>query len=827
MRFFSRHNVVDLKATVVAEPWTLTPYAYDEYMTKPQIQALWRRPDFRHHFLTGFEGQTESVFVSAEVKNRPVKMHCLIVDYDATLSDETITYVRKYQPCDYVPSWIVTTVSGHARLIWDFESPISFSNDNQIKAFLQQLARRLALSRWLPGLDLKCLKSPYQCYELGNKWEKIADYKIPTLLLQNWLLDASKGISLLSPEESKIEIPIEIVAEEVEKRFPGRWKGEFKVGARSLRFWDPSADNETAAVVCPEGMVCFTGPSPFMTWKSIFGPAFVEQYEAAKSASVLKKTLWDERNFWLQLDDENWERFDSGSYTRWLKCQGLSGKPEAPGQASEVEQVLTQLQIHCRIRGALPFIYHPHGPMIYRGERVLNISRVRVLQPMPPGIFHDFPSAIKTFPFVWAYLSQFLDLVDGRPIQLTYLLNWIKHFYETGYYQRPSPGHAIVLAGRRSKGKSFFATVLLGKLMGGSDDGSDYLVKGSQWSNQLAKWPIAVVDDDQGSVSSEGHAQFSALVKKLVANQRLSYNGKYEATGQVDWNGRVVIACNDDPESLRLLPSLDASISDKISLLRINPDSKFVFPGDREKTQRILDEELPFFARFLLDMPYTKEWIDARDTRYHLRPFYHQDLLAYASRGASSYTVFEYIVNFLDAYRLEKPSEKVWRGTATQLLQLIVTNNVGVPMGRMNPRNVGIALGQMRAKGIDVKPCGEGDRQVQEWEIPVDVSWRDGEFFVRKSGAVADFLENSNNNVTQQQQKENADAGSNGNSDDGCASGEGSRESGGSDAAVSADDSSSSAAAAGADDDDSSDAADRDEAAEDGEVAPGTFSDGG
>lgn len=760
MRCFSRANTVDLRATVIEEPWNLPAYQYPPNLTKPQLQALWRQPDFKHHFLTGFEGQTPSVFVSQEAKNRPVRLHCLFVDYDATLAEETLQYARKYQPCDHLPAWVATSVRGHARLVWDFEEPINFSSDVQIRSFLQQLARRLCLSRWLPGIDLKCLKSPYQCYELGHDWRKISDYKIPAVLLQAWLLDASKGVSLLGPEERKIDIPIEYLSAEVEKRFPGRWKGEFVLGARGLRFWDPVADNETAAVVCADGMMCFTGPSPFVTWRTIFGQKFVEEFEAAKTASVMKRTLWDEHHFWLHLDDDNWERFDSAGFSRWLKCQGLNSKPEAAGGPSEVDQVMTQIQIHTRIRGALPFIFYPHGPMTYRGERLLNTSRVKVLQPALPGIFHDFKSAIKTFPFIWSYLSQFLEYVDNRPVQLTYLLNWIKHFYETGYYQRPSPGHAIVLAGRMSKGKTFFTTVLLGKLMGGSDDGSEYMVKGSQWTNQLAKWPIAFIDDDQGAVTAEGHAQFSALVKKLVANQSLSYNGKWESTGQVSWNGRVIIACNDDPESLRLLPSLDASISDKISLLRINPESTFTFPADRNEIHRLLDEELPFFARFLLEMPYTKDWVNTRDTRYYLRPFYHRELLSHASRGSAAYTIFEYLAAFLDAYHLEKPDAQYWSGTSTQLFQHLVASNPGA-LGRLNPRGLGIALGQLRARGMDIQPMGKGVHAVQEWRIPVAITWQDGEFFVRNSGAVAEFLDDTEMITTTttatQQEEETAD----------------------------------------------------------------------
>ena len=81
---------------------------------------------------------------------------------------------------------------------------------------------------------------------------------------------------------SDVELPMETVAAEVEKRWPGRWKGEFKLGARGMRFWDDSAANDTAAIVRETGMTCFTGDQAFVTWSQIFGRSFVEEFQTSK-----------------------------------------------------------------------------------------------------------------------------------------------------------------------------------------------------------------------------------------------------------------------------------------------------------------------------------------------------------------------------------------------------------------------------------------------------------------------------------------------------------------------------------------------------------------
>lgn len=738
MRCFSRPNLASLDAIVVEEPWKLPPLKFPDGTPKPEIQKAWKDTNLRHAFLTGFEGMTETGFVDAAAKNRPVKMWCFFVDYDCPLTVEQMASMKASPGGSHPPAWVYRSVRGKMRLVWDFEAPVGIANDKQAKAFIDQLTAKLMLSSWLPSLDHNCLKV-YQCFEVGSDWQQLSEYKIPAATLSLWLMEASRGISLLGPEDRRVDIPIDVVAEQVQKEFPGRWEGEFTLGARGIRFWDPIADNPTAAVVCADGMMCFTGDKPFVKWGDIFFRSkFVEAWESKKADTVVRRTLWDEHNFWLHQDDGYWEKYDTASMSRWLRVQGFSAKA-GPG-GSEIDRALSKVQMDQRIRAALPFIHQPHGPKDYQGERVLNISKIKVLAPAGAGIFpvNDFGAAVKTFPWIWSFLSQFLELVKNQNIQLEYLLQWMKYTYERALEQRPGQGQALVLAGKEGDGKTFFATVILGKMLGGTGDQADYIIRGSQWSNQLAKWPIALIDDSQGSADHGAHAQFSALVKKLVANRMLSYNGKYESTGTVEWLGRVVILCNDDAESLRLLPTMDISVARKISLLKTSSRG-FVFETDEENVRRV-NEELPYFCRFLLGMEVNEVFKDLEKPRFFLKPFHHPELLSYSSRGSKSYTVFETIHAFLETYRIQKPEAKFWEGTATQLFQCISADLVGnqkATLSNLNPYSLGIALGQMRAKGMPV--VAQDDQSISRWRIPTDLRWSN-EFLIKGGYSVSDFL---------------------------------------------------------------------------------------
>lgn len=740
MRVFVKPNLTDLNVVPCDAPWDLAPTKWPEGTTKANIRKAWATPSFRGSFLHGFEGMSAGIAVSKEAGNLPVKMHTLIVDYDSKITDSHIDGMLRAPATEMPPAWVARTSGGGARLYWEFEKAVTIASPAQAQSFLAQLSKRLYLKGWLPGLDTNVM-TPYQCFELGSRWQRVSEYVIPSMFLHQWLFESSQRIKLLQPGEKSCAIPIGALAEEVSKRFPGRWEGEFDLGRRGVRFWDPTADNPTAAIVCEDGMLCFTGPSGFVSWRTIFGGAFVEQYEAKRIEAAMENVLWDEKNYWVKQDDGHWERWSSDSFKSWLKCQGFSGKPEKAGLASEIDEVLVEIQARRRVRGALPFLYWPHGPIVYRDENVLNISRVRPIQPAQAS-FDTIEDAFKTFPFIWSFLSNFLALVDGRPVQLTYLLSWMKHFYESGLYQRPQPCHAVVLAGDMSKGKTFFTTGLLSRLMGGCTDGSEYIVRGSQWTDQMAKWPVLTVDDDEHGSSPDAHQKFSALVKKLVANQSLSFNGKWQATGQVDWNGRIVICCNDDPESLRMLPNLDHGTLDKLSLLLVAKDSPFVFPADRQDITRRVEAELPFFARFLLDFKVPEAAIDRKNTRFFLLPYRHPGLCAHANRGGATYTTFELIASFLDEYRVEFADRTTWEGSAIQLFKCLAQRNQPGALGRLTPRALGVSLGQLTSRGVGVRSVPDG-HGIQRWVIPVDIEWSDNAFS-QERGSVASLLQLKN-----------------------------------------------------------------------------------
>ncbi len=731
MRVFYRKNLASTEVEICDDLTSRTPTAWPEYATKQARNAHWAQPTTQGMFYSGFEGVSGSVVCGSATSNAVLKLHTLVVDYDAKVGVTPEELAQQYLNTPhgpYRPAWGCITHSGNLRLLWVLERPLTVASPAQLKALLVAITRHLALIKWHGGFDATAFANATQYYEFGRQWFPIApDDVIPFGPMLSWAWAATKTVQALRTEE-RIQVPLEVALKEIKHRWGEEaWTGPFEVGARGRRFWDPSADNETAVWLRPDGFVCFTGNIPFVSWRALFGDPFIDQLDGARIQSVYDRVVWDEQNYWVELPDgRGWEKYSSPQLREWMQVQGFSNKVPKGAEVSEVAQMCQHILANGRVRGVLPFLYRPHGIYVYKGERVLNISRLRVMDPAARGAFTDLEDAkTRCFPFIWSFLSNFLAPVDGAPIQFRYLLCWMKHFYEHAYYQNPHPGHAVVLAGPTGRGKTFFAQSLLGRLMGGSHDASDFMIRGSQWTDKLVRSPIALIDDQQGSTSFETHAQFSAVVKKFVANQTLTYNGKWKDTGEVEWNGRVIICCNDDPESIKLLPHMDNSIKDKISMLKVS-EERFMFPEDRNETAARLAQELPFFARFLLDMAYPDDIINTEDTRFFLTPFRHPELMAYASRGTQTYAIFELLGQFLDNWKTNpaRTNDTHWEGTATTLYQDMCGGFVAPDLlRRLTPRHLGTALGQLKSKGAKVEVVEGKRRGMQTWRIPLDMSW--------------------------------------------------------------------------------------------------------
>jgi hypothetical protein len=161
-------------------------------------------------------------------------------------------------------------------------------------------------------------------------------------------------------------------------------------------------------------------------------------------------------------------------------------------------------------------------------------------------------------------------------------------------------------------------------------------------------------------------------LKNVAANDTADYHRKYGTPLALPTFRRLTLSCNDTEEDMRILPPLDDTMLDKVSLYyceaRPMPMPTATL-AERIHFEQRIQAELPGFIAFLQDWKVPPELVGGRDG---LVCYHHPKVLELSQRTAPERALFEIICQFF-AFVRRWPScsnnshDGFWKGTAFQL----------------------------------------------------------------------------------------------------------------------------------------------------------------
>jgi hypothetical protein len=454
-------------------------------------------------------------------------------------------------------------------------------------------------------------------------------------------------------------------------------------------------------------MQCFTGTEPFVSWSSIFGRGFVEKLSSRKLGEILDGIYYDGDAYWYQTPNGKWESHAEREMARHLKVHKTLSADRIDGKTySQIEEALDAICTNCRISGTAPFIFQPSGVLDFMGERILNISNLKVLAPAEPC---EGSNVYGThFPWIGQFLQELFDPWD----QVEFLMAWLKRFYCSAREGKLLQGQAVFLAGDTGRGKTFFSNRIVGALVGGHADASQYLMGKTTFNKDLFHKAFWTVDDALPGDNNQDHKAFSTMIKRVTANNMFEFHAKFKDATQVAWSGRVMVTGNLDADSLRILPDLDTSILDKLLLFKAAPRVAH-FP-EKHELEDIVRRELPYLAAWLINWQPPQNVID-KDPRYGVAKYHHEFLKLASNDTNDSSTVRELLQKFM------KDEKTDFEGTTVDLLhQLFNDAKVKEILGNISSnraRWMSIQLGKLEAKGDSlIETIGHRNRN-KVWRI--------------------------------------------------------------------------------------------------------------
>jgi hypothetical protein len=632
-------------------PWNFAPAPEDlkrmRELIKDERKKHLLKEDCSWNVYSAVEGLNPSVRISTE--NPASRVRGLVADYDAVMPLEAVLAIVRGMSPEFAPNFVERSLGMKYRLVWIFQKPLLVTGNPHAAAVYKMFSKTFKIPSLLAGFDPGSEK-PASLWTNGGEWIEFKKEPLAWSLIFGIAVDAGKTLTAV-----RADMPLEAVADEVAKRWPGRWNGPFEVGALGVRFWDDNADNATGCQVKPDGMLCFTGNDPFVKWAKIFGTAWVNEKQALNLARIAENIFHDGNTYFQQLGGQ-WRGKARQDVLLELSARGLDRTKQKGQTMSDADRALHHIQNTNRIDGAAPLIYRPKGIVDVSGLQILNTNS---LQPVQPAEGDYGP---EDFPFMWKFVNGLFVRVDGQD-PLSHWLAWWKRSYVAILEHRPLMGQAVFLCGPISNGKTLWCYRMLAPSLGGRVvNPYDFFTKKTDFTDELfgsALWAI----NDEESPDERSKLAMQAKLKSCVVNPEQTYHPKFRTKLSLPWQGRIVVTLNNGPTSVGMLPEINDETRDKLMFFATRAFDG-VFPEEQILEAQIA-AELPKFLSWLLKWKAPEAVTKGALTRMGVQSYFDPGLLFLSQQQAYFFTFCELLAVWAEA--APTFTGPTWTGNPTRL----------------------------------------------------------------------------------------------------------------------------------------------------------------
>ena len=212
-------------------------------------------------------------------------------------------------------------------------------------------------------------------------------------------------------------------------------------------------------------------------------------------------------------------------------------------------------------------------------------------------------------------ISEIIAGAFADPMATTVFMSWLAGRYKSVRAHCHIPSPMLVLAGEINSGKSLLAWIVAQTLGGRTANPYAAWSGGMLWNDDLVGSELLLVDDCVASTDIRNRRAFGASFKESVYPHSVQLRKRNHSSISVRPVWCVMVCCNSTPESLQIIPPLDADLSDKIALLHVIGVKLPVdtsTPDGKTHLQSLIRAELPAFAQQLIDWVTPDELKDSR-----------------------------------------------------------------------------------------------------------------------------------------------------------------------------------------------------------------------
>ena len=360
--------------------------------------------------------------------------------------------------------------------------------------------------------------------------------------------------------------------------------------------------------------------------------------------------------YWFPNNRGGWIQLRRQDLVRHLQKLGFSKHSQGGSPLNEIDELIMHLQKEHDIEFAGPLAGHKSASYEYDGKRILVTYSPRFVKPKSGD---------------WPTIKKFL-LGLLREIQLQYFFGWLKIALESLYSQKFRPGQALALVGPRDSGKSLLQLLITEILGGRAASPYQYMTKGTSFNLDLFGAEHLMIADEVPTTHPQARKKFGNMIKQITANEIQRCHPKYSNAFSSKPFWRLTISLNEEPEDLLVLPPIDDSIVDKITLFKV--EKKMMPMGtetneEREAFWEKLVNELPAFVYYIINWEIPNE---LKSNRYGITHYHHPEVLS----ELTNLEPHERLLDIIDAGLFTDGNRKQWQSSAEGLQTYLIQNQI-------------------------------------------------------------------------------------------------------------------------------------------------------
>jgi hypothetical protein len=212
-------------------------------------------------------------------------------------------------------------------------------------------------------------------------------------------------------------------------------------------------------------------------------------------------------------------------------------------------------------------------------------------------------------------ISSLVSQAFPDHIQRDIFYGWLAGSYRAVKAGVHQPAPMLCLAGKPNTGKSLLSYIVKLMLGGRSANPHNAWTGSLPWNDNLCAAELLLLDDCQGSTDIRSRMNFASNFKEAVYAGDVDMKKRHCSSMSVRPVWRVMVCCNDNAESLLILPPITNDMVDKVILLRMDtivPPVDTSHPAGRRQMQDMLEAELPQLAAYLDKFCLPEELRDSR-----------------------------------------------------------------------------------------------------------------------------------------------------------------------------------------------------------------------